>query len=81
MKNLKLIISLLLTGFIVLFITQNVAIVEIRFMFWEVSMSRSLLIFFLLAVGIIVGWLLNSYMAHRSGKGEMKKSESGTSVV
>ena len=35
MKNLKLIFSLVLTGLTVLFITQNVAIVEIRFMFWR----------------------------------------------
>ena len=35
-------------------------------------MSRSLLIFFLLAVGILTGWLLNSYMTHRSGKREGK---------
>lgn len=68
MKNLKLIFSLVLTGLTVLFVTQNVAIVEIRFMFWEISLSRSLLIFFLLAIGIMIGWLLHSYLAHRSGK-------------
>ena len=72
MKNLKLIISLLLTGLIVIFVTQNAAVVEIRFLLWEASMSRSLLIFFLLAVGILVGWLLNSYLSHRSGKREVK---------
>ena len=64
MKNLKLIVSLLLTGFIVLFVTQNVAVVEIRFMFWQIAMSRSLLIFFVLAIGILTGWLLHSFMTH-----------------
>ena len=68
MKNIKLLVSLLLTGLIVIFVTQNAAVVEIRFLLWELSMSRSLLIFFVLAIGILTGWLLNSYMSHRSGK-------------
>ena len=70
MKNIKLIVSLLLTGLIVIFVTQNAAVVEIRFLLWELSMSRSLLIFFVLAIGILTGWLLNSYMSHRSSKSE-----------
>lgn len=68
MKTMKLVVSLLLTGLIVLFVVQNTESVEVSFFFWEISMSRSLLIFFLLAIGILVGWLLNSYMSHRSGK-------------
>ena len=66
--NLKLVFSLVLAGLVVLFVTQNVAVVEIRFMFWQVSMSRSLLIFFLLSVGIMVGWLMHSLFAHRANK-------------
>jgi len=68
MMNLKLIFSLVLAGLIVLFVTQNVEVVEIRFMFWQVSMSRSLLIFFLLAIGIMVGWLMHSLFVHRVNK-------------
>ena len=66
--NLKLILGLVITGLIVLFVTQNVAVVEIRFMFWQVTMSRSLLIFFLLAIGIMVGWLMHGIFAHRANK-------------
>ena len=71
--NLKLIFSLGLTGLVILFITQNVAVVEIRFMFWQVSMSRSLLIFFLLAIGIMVGWLMHSLFVHRANKDSGEK--------
>jgi uncharacterized integral membrane protein len=71
--NLKLIFSLVLTGLVILFVTQNVAVVEIRFMFWQVSMSRSLLIFLLLLIGIMVGWLLHSLFVHRAKKANGEK--------
>ena len=73
--SLKLIFSLLLTGLMVLFVTQNVEVVEIRFMFWQLSMSRSLLIFFLLAIGIMVGWLMHSMFVHRANKDSGEKSQ------
>lgn len=64
--NAKLIISLILAGLVVLFIVQNVTVVEVRFLFWTLSMSRALLMFFVLAIGIIVGWSLRSLSAsHR----------------
>ena len=58
--NYKLIFNLVLVGLLVIFIVQNVAVVEIRFLFWKVSMSRSIMIFLVLAVGIIMGWMLRS---------------------
>ena len=66
--NIKLGVSLVLAGFVVLFIIQNVAVAEIRFLFWTLSMSRSLLMFFILAIGVIVGWLLHGFMMHRQEK-------------
>jgi len=50
---------------VILFIVQNVAVVEITFLFWSLQMSRALLIFFLLAIGMLIGWLLH---AHFKGK-------------
>ena len=66
--NFKLILILILAGLVVLFIIQNVAVVEIQFLFWSIQMSRSLLIFTLLAIGIIIGWSLHSYLKYRKGK-------------
>ena len=66
--NYKLILSLILAGLILLFIIQNVAVVEIQFLFWSIQMFRSLLIFFLLAIGIIIGWFLHGYLKQRKGK-------------
>ena len=68
--NYKLIFILILAGLAVLFLIQNVAVVEIQFLFWSIQMSRSLLIFFLLAIGIIIGWFLHSYFKHRKGESD-----------
>ena len=62
--NYNLRISLILICLIVIFIIQIVAVVEINIFFWTIAMSRVLLMFILLAIGIIVGWLLNSYSMH-----------------
>ena len=64
--HFKLILSLLLAGLAVLFVVQNVAVVEVRFLLWGLHMTLSLLIFLLFAGGIAVGWLLHSYWAYRS---------------
>jgi len=68
--NFKLILIIILTSLIVIFITQNVAVVEVSFMFWSVSMSRALLIFFLLVIGFIIGWFLHSYLSYRKSRDE-----------
>ena len=66
--NYKLILILILAGLILLFIIQNVAVVEIKFLFWSIQMSRLLLIFFLLAIGIIIDWFLHGYLKQRKGE-------------
>lgn len=66
--NYKLIIALILAGLVVVFIVQNVAVVEITFLFWSLAMSRSLLMFLVLAIGITVGWLLRGHFEHQKSR-------------
>ncbi|MFC1563673.1 lipopolysaccharide assembly protein LapA domain-containing protein [candidate division KSB1 bacterium] len=66
--NTKLVISLIIICFAVIFIIQNAAVVDTRFLFWTISMSRSLLIFIFLAIGIISGWILHSFFLHKKNK-------------
>lgn len=66
--NSRLILVLGLIALVVLFIIQNVVVVEIRFLFWSVAMSRALLMFLLLTVGIIIGWSLHGYVHHKQYK-------------
>ena len=68
MMNIKLTLILVLSGIVLIFVTQNVAAVEVTFLLWSISMSRALLIFFALAIGILIGWFLRSYVEHRSAK-------------
>lgn len=65
MMHFKLVLSLILIGITVLFVIQNVTVVEISFLFWSFAMSRALLIFMVMAIGIIIGWLLHGYYSHR----------------
>ena len=44
---------------------QNVAIVEIQFLFWAIRMPRALLVVLLLAIGMAIGWFLHSFIRHR----------------
>ena len=53
-KTLILIILLALVG---LFLVQNTVVVEVRFLFWHLAMSRSMLVILLVAVGALIGWL------------------------
>ena len=52
------IIFICLIGLVVIFVLQNTQVVEVRFLFWTVSMSRALILIGTLAIGLIGGWLL-----------------------
>ncbi len=66
--NAKLLLVLVLLGAVVLFIIQNVAVVEIQFLFWSMQLSRSLLMFLVLAVGILIGWFTHAWLKHRRAR-------------
>lgn len=68
--NLKLTLILILSSLAVTFIAQNVAVVEIGFLFWRASMSSALLIFFTLMIGFVLGWFIHGYLLHRKSKSE-----------
>lgn len=70
MMNFKLMTVLVLIGLTVLFIIQNVAVVEVQFLFWSTQVSRALLMFLLLAVGSIAGWLMHSFYRFKCGDGK-----------
>ena len=72
--HLKLILSLILAGLAVLFVIQNVTVVQMRFLVWSLSMTLSLFIFLLFATGLIVGWLLHSYWSYRRKDADVRTS-------
>lgn len=52
----RLIITTALLLFVLIFAVQNTKIVEIQLLFWQVEFPRSLLIFMMLLIGIVIGW-------------------------
>jgi lipopolysaccharide assembly protein A len=71
--NAKLIIGIILAGLAAIFIIQNVTVVDMRFLFWTLSMSRALLMFLILSVGIILGWLLHGSFSRRKSGTRVKR--------
>jgi len=70
--KIKLGISLALAFLVFVFIAQNTEMVQVRVFLWPIEMSLVLLVFIMLAAGIIIGWLLNSYMRFA---GQRKQAE------
>lgn len=65
--NAKLIFGMILAGLSVVFIIQNAAAMDLRFLFWTLSMSGALLMFMILSAGILLGWLLHGSFKRRKG--------------
>jgi len=61
-----LIVVLALATIALVFTIQNVAAVDVTFLVWTVTMSRALLIMFVLAIGFLLGWFLHSYYSYRT---------------
>jgi len=54
-----------LAGLASLFVLQNIAPVDINFLFWSARLSLALLILLVLLAGFLIGWLLQSYLRYR----------------
>ena len=66
--NAKIILGLVLLGTAILFITQNLAVMELSFLFWTISTSSALIMALMLAIGLFLGLLLH---------GSFKRKQSG----
>lgn len=69
--NFKIILVTVLACLALLFVAQNIEVISVRFLFWEISMSRAALILFSLLAGFIIGWFANSYLSYRKEKREV----------
>jgi len=71
--NFKITLVVILVCLALIFVAQNIDVVTMSFLFWEISMSRAVLLFFSLLIGFIIGWFLNSYLSYRKDKKELQK--------
>lgn len=65
--KLKLYLGLALLVLVVVFMLQNTAVVNLRFLFWQLSLSQALLLFLVFTSGLAVG-LLFATLARRQRK-------------
>ena len=64
-RGFKLILALLLIIAVLVFAIQNVAAVDIRFLVWDFSLPRALMIGTLLGIGFLIGVLFYSLILYR----------------
>ena len=62
------IIFVILVALVLTFVVQNMQVVEVKFFAWTISMSRALMIFGTLIIGITAGWLLHFPRHHKEIK-------------
>jgi uncharacterized integral membrane protein len=71
----KLITIAILAGLAAIVIIQNVAVVDLSVLFWKLSMSGALLMFLILLVGTILGWLLRGSFRRRKNNSHNKHAD------
>jgi uncharacterized integral membrane protein len=76
--DLKLIAGLILASLVVLFAVQNAEPVEFGFLLWTFALSRALMMFILLAVGVLLGWMMHAVSVYRERR--QHRTPAGTGV-
>ncbi len=66
----KIIIMLVLIGIFILFIIQNIEVVNIHFLFFSFPVSQVLLLFIVFTIGIIVGTMLPGILSNNKKKSD-----------
>ena len=69
--SIRLVLSIVLLGLLVIFSAQNYEVVRVRFLFWHLDLSRAVLLFLVLAIGIAIGWALPT--VRRSGRADRSR--------
>lgn len=67
------ILFIVLIGAVLVFVVQNTQVVEVKILFWTLSMSRALILLLTLATGLVGGWLL-TVPKRRPGKNQRSRS-------
>lgn len=56
---------IVLIGLALVFAIQNVADVEVQFLFWSIALPRAIMILAVLAMGMLIGWIMHGVHARR----------------
>ena len=58
MDMIRNILFIILIGVVLIFVFQNMATIEVKFLVWTITVSRALILLVTLAIGMIGGSLL-----------------------
>ena len=71
--NARFFVIVLLAGLFIVFMFQNDELLKVRFAFWSVIMSKSLLILLVFVAGLIFGWISFAWGQRRGDSARGKK--------
>lgn len=54
----KIIVSFIVAALLLVILAQNTQVVSVKLLFWNISMSRAILVFLNLVVGVIIGFFI-----------------------
>ncbi|HEX9723449.1 MAG TPA: LapA family protein [Vicinamibacteria bacterium] len=77
----KLVLGFVLIGTVLVFTAQNAEAVQVRFLGWSFESSLSLVIFLVLAVGLLSGFLLTEWFRWRGRKRSTKETNGGAGAA
>ncbi len=66
--NFKIGLIAILAFIVLIFLAQNIEVLTVHFLFWEMSMSRAVFLFFSVLIGFMIGWFLHSYISYSNRK-------------
>jgi uncharacterized integral membrane protein len=64
----KRLVLLIVAVPVLLFIVQNIQVTELRFLVWRIALPHALLLIFVFAAGILIGWVLGALRADAKQK-------------
>lgn len=70
-------ITYVLIFLVIVFAFQNIQLVNVKFLFWEISIPRSLMLFSTLAIGLVTGWILPRRRYKKTARGKKQLKNKG----
>ena len=61
MKTIRHWALAVLLGIVLIFALQNIATVEVQFLFWSFKASRFLIVITSCLIGVVIGWMLKAH--------------------
>lgn len=67
------VIFIVLIGLMVVFVLQNIQTVEVKFLVWQLTASRALVLLLTFGAGLVAGWLLSIPQRKKSPGGKKQR--------